>query len=723
MRKQTYLIRKGARYHFRRRLPAGSGDNGALTLSLHTADPAEARRLARRLAVRWDEIAMIEGQRIESGNLTLAELQAIFRVGLEEELAIAVRDLAAPRKFQASDLGFGDLFIAAYEAILQVRADADHVPGEVLDTVAKDWSQKDRDALETMLAVFVPPDDIKESQIISALQQVGARVCDNTIHEARASLLRGMIEAHKRAKLFHHPLMQARGDVIGSLLDNDLVLEARRSQLPSFAPHSRTAISEHPGIYTQQTHLRFSEIIKPTLKALHEAKGWNPDNGQRQAIAERFAWLTGDKVLSDYHEGDIQSFFNRMMNVPTDFRWGKLGKEGAMAYPYEPDDVPSPGADNKRNPRTMNRDLSVLQRISEYLGKTHWRSPYTKELQMNFLEAAITVEHDPGDPRRVPWTPGHLRSLYGLPLWQGGGGSTKRLKPAKRPQVYQDAAYWVPLIATYTGLAREEACGLEVIDFNFKCEVPYLLVQANMTRSKDGIKPGGLKRKSRHRAMPLHPQLLRLGLANYVEAIASEQGSQPAKVTPIFPELYSDDAKFSAHGEIIPQRGGEAFLCYRLVLPDGCHARGEPAPRNQRRQKGRSAFTAHLQPERYDFSRSQPDDHRQAYGPCFERHGTAELPSPRTRPGGGARAEGAVGDTGTGNAKCDRACAGSNRGSANAFAVPLSCRIGSRTKCERPVLCLDVNACCTGTGNRALAGLCMVIRTPGRDAHVPPASD
>ena len=35
MRKQTYLIRKWARYHFRRRLPCAGADNGALTLSLN----------------------------------------------------------------------------------------------------------------------------------------------------------------------------------------------------------------------------------------------------------------------------------------------------------------------------------------------------------------------------------------------------------------------------------------------------------------------------------------------------------------------------------------------------------------------------------------------------------------------------------------------------------------------------------------------------------------
>src|SRR5690606_570740 len=117
-----------------------------------------------------------------------------------------------------------------------------------------------------------------------------------------------------------------------------------------------------------------------------------------------------------------------------------------------------------------------------------------------------------------------LETMYALPIWQGGGGSGRRLKPESAPAIYQDAAYWVPLIGTYTGLAREEACGLEVTDFNFDCEVPYLLVQANMTRSKDGKSPGGLKRLSRRRVMPLHPELLKLGLPEYVEAVAHEQG-------------------------------------------------------------------------------------------------------------------------------------------------------------------------------------------------------
>lgn len=127
---------------------------------------------------------MLEGRKTNRGNLSGAELQLIFRAGLKEELLIAVRDLAAPRKFQEADSRFGEISIVAYTVTLQVRAVMNYVRREVIDIVAKGWSPTDRAVLKTILAVFVPPDDIKGIRIIAALQQVGAPVSENTIHEA-----------------------------------------------------------------------------------------------------------------------------------------------------------------------------------------------------------------------------------------------------------------------------------------------------------------------------------------------------------------------------------------------------------------------------------------------------------------------------------------------------------------------------------------------------------
>jgi hypothetical protein len=576
MRKQTFLIRKGARYHFRRRLPsAGSADNGALTLSLHTADPAEARRRARRLAVRWDEIAMIEGQKMRRANLTVAEMQAIFRVGLEEELAIAVGDLAAPRTFRETDPSSGELFVAAYEAIRQVRADADHVPSEVLDKVARGWAQKDRSALETLLEVFVRPDDIKDTRITAALEQIGAPVGESTIHQGRGSLLRGMIEAHKRAELFHHPLIQATGDAISSLLDNNLVLEARRSQMPDLVPPSAITVSESHAVspvpegnlfFARVTETRFSEQIDELHDNLFTDRGWQPDQGKTRHMLEAFAWLTGDKKMSDYEPSDVNLYVRRMALIPKNFIWGHLHKSGAMAEPFVPSAFPKPKASERRSDRTINSHLSKLEAAARVLEDTHWLSKHGYGKVMDFGKARKTIIQDDSDPMRMPLTEENLKVLYGLPLWQGSGGALSRLKEATRPKIYQDAAYWVPLLGTYAGMSREEACGLEQIDLGLDAKTPYVLIQANMTKSKDGETPGGLKRSSRRRALPLHPQLLRLGFARYCDKVAAEGWDM------IFPELYGE---VNDEGEFVrwTKAGGPKFysVAWRPVI-DAAHA-------------------------------------------------------------------------------------------------------------------------------------------------------
>jgi hypothetical protein len=96
MRQQSYLVRKGARYHFRRRL-SNFLKKRLIMIVLGTSDPSEARRLARRLAVRWDEIAMEFTGKEERYTLTLEEQEALFREGMKAELARATLHHTAPK--------------------------------------------------------------------------------------------------------------------------------------------------------------------------------------------------------------------------------------------------------------------------------------------------------------------------------------------------------------------------------------------------------------------------------------------------------------------------------------------------------------------------------------------------------------------------------------------------------------------------------------------------
>ena len=104
--------------------------------------------------------------------------------------------------------------------------------------------------------------------------------------------------------------------------------------------------------------MRFSEIIEDTLAKLKSARNWESGDQQRQAIAERFAWVTGDMPLADYHEGQIQDFIDALRRIPNNIRCGKLGKSGLMAAPYNPELLPEVTNSTMRDDRSINRDLS-----------------------------------------------------------------------------------------------------------------------------------------------------------------------------------------------------------------------------------------------------------------------------------------------------------------------------------------------------------------------------
>lgn len=562
MRQHSYLVRRGARYHFRRRKPAVYNCSRPISIALGTSDPSEARRLARRLAAKWDDLLMLLKQEKQRGHLTIEEQDALFRRGLKDELARATGHCTAPMGPSDAPAEFHKIMAAAYRIVARLPHDAEAIDRKTLKTeVDETWTDEEVSRLVTTLTLLVTPATIGPSSTSEALQEVCAPINDGTIHEGRSQLLRGYAEAHQRATFFDSYEVQSSGRGVMALLDDDIIGRAwatRDQSMRAVVPPGKdVSTGVRPAIHTVDesiyafpSDLRFSDVMNDVLAELQAENGWANDNGQRAAVCERAAWICGDKRLRDWSAADARYFAKTVAKFPNKFSWGKLNKSGAMAVPFDESAIPS-NRGMERSARTINRDLSILQNVSRRLAKTHWRLKYGDRLEVDFLEYTLRVEDDPGDPDRMPWTPEHLTTLYSLPLWQGGSGSVERLRPSTRPGVYMDAAYWLPLIATYTGVCREEGAGLEVDDFNFDSEVPYLVVKKNRLRR--------LKNKARDRVMPLHPQLLELGLQRYVEEIAREQHHQAGTCTPVFPELWCKEAKYRGDGKKVPAIGGRRF--------------------------------------------------------------------------------------------------------------------------------------------------------------------
>lgn len=115
--------------------------------------------------------------------------------------------------------------------------------------------------------------------------------------------------------------------------------------------------------------------------------------------------------------------------------------------------------------------------------------------------------------------------LFQLPMFTGAAGMDIKEKArfTAGRHIYHDSCYWVPLMLYYTGARPAEICGLTVHDF-FEVEGRLCcVIRANYL--------GGIKRIASYRIIPLHKELLRLGLKEFI--LESHKAGREA----LFPEI------------------------------------------------------------------------------------------------------------------------------------------------------------------------------------------
>lgn len=134
--------------------------------------------------------------------------------------------------------------------------------------------------------------------------------------------------------------------------------------------------------------------------------------------------------------------------------------------------------------------LGYAHRELELIPKQPWQG---MEIQVSKTQA------------RRPWEDSELQQLFSQPLF-----TTYAIPPEKKSG--RDAAYWVPLIALYSGARIGELAQLRTEDITTVGEVPLLRI----TNSGDGQR---VKTEASNRSIPIHSELVRLGLLDYVQAI------------------------------------------------------------------------------------------------------------------------------------------------------------------------------------------------------------
>ncbi|WCP15052.1 hypothetical protein sphantq_03507 [Sphingobium sp. AntQ-1] len=571
MCRTPFTARIHGRYVFRRRVHFRNIISKPLPIALQTADPKVARKRAALLSARFVLVkgevdAMLEGGR----SLTGPEIEALFRQKLEEELNFYVNSAYEDASWSSSVPDVAAEEAEAYRILRLPNRHNGMTDGDRARLHALGMENAISSIEEYMAQIR---DMLDDESIARRLAAIGAPTHSQNIAAARGHIIRaGAVACSRVAAVFDDATMDAPDPIRALIADlGEPTPEVKAllgrtnpaANIPAaVAPVSPTAQSEC--LFMIYDDRRFGDVIDDVIAELKADGVWKGQTHQQRRIMETFAWITGNRPLGSYNHMDAPRFKQGIQKMPTSFRFGSL-TEGAMSRPFEDvvAELPALAPGDRRSNKTVNRDLSFMATVSKHLGKTAWRPKVPGAQIMDFSGVRIAIKAENSADLRPAWTRPHMEILFQSPLYLGGGGALRRLKPdGPVDHVWHDAAYFAPLIWYYTSACREEICGLELADLTVDHQTPYIEIRDNLTRGRDGEKAGE-KRAARRRHLPVHPELIRLGFFDYVEAIRKEGH------VALFPELYPVAAE-KRGGAFFYERAWQHMVDYiedRLPLP------------------------------------------------------------------------------------------------------------------------------------------------------------
>jgi integrase len=119
--------------------------------------------------------------------------------------------------------------------------------------------------------------------------------------------------------------------------------------------------------------------------------------------------------------------------------------------------------------------------------------------------------HSQTTQKRRPWNISELNTLFAHELF-----TEYRLPKDWRSGA--DAAYWLPLLAIFTGARLSELAQLQVKDVELDYEIPFISISNLGTNQQ-------VKTVASIRKIPIHSELIRLGFLGYVKRLESKENS------------------------------------------------------------------------------------------------------------------------------------------------------------------------------------------------------
>jgi integrase len=534
-----------------------------LRRSLHTSDHALASRLALAAAFEWKSEfqrlrKMFDAQKLVSGSPLLKLPGLISLADASAEVGLAVRQLFCELRARRYPLRIrADGWFAAEVASSELVSDDPATPA-LLD-IGETLSGRQLGAVFGELVVRHEALMLAEGDAFDDCvfyRDVGRRLAVVTDLPGVTVDLRALLAQRTDVEVVRNSLA---GQVTPEMLD-----ASRQSRFVAEDVNSERITEAVERGMMGDAYKHKSTPVSEMLDAYHSDKMavWAPATfEQSKRMCALFVELMGNPVMSKINQEMIKAYRLILQRVPLDLhRVRRKHPDVALSNLIE--------LAAKDGVESMS-----MQRADRYVAKIGeafvWgvKAKYLKENPADGVASSVKDMHKKkrAQDSRHAFNDELLALIFSQPWFELGRG-----QQTKRGVYYhfQPFYYWMPLIALYAGARLNEIAQLHLkdivqsdsgvwyLDFNLEGEGKMDIDEGDDDNSDDGKR---LKTVNAVRIVALHPELIRLGLPGYAQAL------RDAGYSRLFPELSRDEIK--GHGKYAGQWFNERFLGKGLKVP------------------------------------------------------------------------------------------------------------------------------------------------------------
>lgn len=474
---QTHLHRIGDRYYFRARVPLdliqAYGGKKEFKKALGTSDRAEALiRLHQEAADFLSKNEMLRlgasGMETEVSDQRLLELA--FELLTERQRLSETNRLRAPLRREEQEIVLENLGTEeGYESDLHSRAD---YMGDGSSHIVRDASR------------------LLEKHRI-ALRPGGERFLQ-------------LCEFISRANLEHLAREQARLQGYASPTRPDALFRDR--PLPSTPAPTQSLTS--PSV--KEAAEQFWRELKETAPLRDKTR-----QKYRAALDLVIEFLGPSAKVADIHRDQCKGFLNLLTRLPPNNSKSARNKPVAHLIADAMASSSELAGEAPANRLKFDSRKAYFRQLEEFL---RWAAAEGKaptidwtNLQLKRLADDVVGEED-DERRHRAFAEDELAAVFRTPLYTGCRDAGRGFNTVGNLVPRDTARFWLPLLGLWTGARLGELCQLRPIDVSeTKKGIPFI-------RITDEGEFMTLKTKNARREVPLHPELIKLGFLQFVEA-------------------------------------------------------------------------------------------------------------------------------------------------------------------------------------------------------------